>query len=208
MGKVFRQSAAAGSVVPEALDVYDIAFLAGGAQRVAESVVIALCERGLLVVIGPRVRAAGLEQPQHPVERVVFSLCPRSRSVAFVRTALQRSPQVEEICRRLAAQGLVTESRHRLTRAGRRLLKAARRDESLPAHVFTGPAVLPAGPIRRSVLAAQPVPTGVGRYLARLGRALDDSGPDSEGGSDGGSDGGSGGGSGGGFSCGGGGGSD
>ncbi|MGW7366280.1 TIGR04222 domain-containing membrane protein [Streptomyces sp. NPDC054841] len=207
MRKVFRPAAAA--EVPRALDAYDVAFLAGGAQRVADSVVIALGERGLLVLIGTRVRAVGQEQPQHPVERVAFASCPRSRSAVRVRTAVQRSPEVEEIGRRLAARGLVTGTRHRRTRAGKRQVKAAQRDESLPAYVFAGPAALPDGPVRRGVMDAQPLPSGLGRLLARMGRALDhDYDPGSDSGSDSGSDGGfSCGGSDSGYGCGGGGGS-
>ncbi|MER5916975.1 TIGR04222 domain-containing membrane protein [Streptomyces sp. NPDC001982] len=200
MRMVFRRSAAAVEETRD-LDAYDVAFLAGGAQRVAASAVIALSERGLLKLSGPRVRAVGEERPQHPVERAVIASCPRSRSIAAVHAALQRSREVEEIGRRLAARGLVTGSRRRLTRTGRRQLQAAERDESLPAYVFGGPAVLPDGPVRRHVVGAQPIPSGLGRALIRMGKALDrDSDSDSASDSDAGS--------GGGFSSGGGGGSD
>ncbi|MEU2434488.1 TIGR04222 domain-containing membrane protein [Streptomyces sp. NPDC007861] len=198
MRLVFRRRAAA---VGEsaALDVYDVAFLAGGALRVADSAVIELSERGLATVRVSRVRAVGEERPRHPVERAVIALCPRSTSLASVRAAVQRCPEVEEIGRRLAAGGLVTGPRPRLTRAGRRRLRAAERDGSLPAYVVAGPAALPDGPVRRVVVGADPIPSGLGRALIRMGKALDrDSDSSSE--SDEGS--------GGGFSCGGGGGSD
>ncbi|MER5226406.1 TIGR04222 domain-containing membrane protein [Streptomyces flaveus] len=200
MRMVFRRSAAAGEET-RALDAYDFAFLAGGAQRVADSAMIALSERGLLMVRVSRVRTVGEEQPQHPVERAVIASCPRSRSIAALalHAALQRSPEVEEIGRRLAAWGLLTGSRRRVTLLGRRRLRAAERDESLPAYVFGGPAVLPDGPVRRSVVGAQPIPSGLGRALIRLGKALD---RDSDSTSDSDAD------AGGGFSCGGGGGSD
>lgn len=198
MGMVLRRSA----VVEEggrALDVYDFAFLAGGAQRVADSAVIGLSERGLIVVRVSRVRAVGEEVPQHPVERAVIAACPRGGSVAAlaVHAALQRSPEVEEIGRRLAAWGLLTGSRRRTTRLGRRRLQAIEQEGSLPAYVFGGPVVLPDGPVRRSVVGAQPIPSGLGRALVRMGKALD---RDSDSPWDSGAD------AGGGFSCGGGGG--
>ena len=206
MGITFRRSV---SVLeePEALDVYDIAFLAGGPQRVAESALIALSERGLLKIGGVRVRAVGEAPPQHPVEDVLLVMCPRSKNTASVLTAVQRSPEVQEITRRLAARSLVRGSRHRPTRLGRRQLRAAERSEGLPEYVFNGPAALPHGPVRRGVVIARPAPSGLGRTLARMGRALDrdsDSGTDFGSGSGSGSD--SDAGSGGGFSCGGGGG--
>lgn len=200
MGMVSRRSAAVGEGA-RALDVYDFAFLAGGARRVADSAVIALSERGLIVVRVSRVRAVGEEQPQHPVERAVMAACPRGGSVAAiaVHAGLQRSPEVEEIGRRLAAWGLLTGSRRRTTRPGRRRLQAAEQEGSLPAYVFGGPVVLPDGPVRRGVVGAQPIPSGLGRALVRMGKALD---RDSDSAWDSGAD------SGGGFSCGGGGGSD
>lgn len=172
---------------PGALDAYDIAFLAGGAQRAADSALIALCERGLLKLSGSRVRAVGeTPPPQHPVEAALFASCPRNRNTASVLAALQRSPEVQEIARRLAARNLVTGSRHRLTRQGRRQLRSAERDEGLPAYVLAGPTVLPRGPVRRGVVNARPLPSGLGRTLIRMGKALDrDS--DSNSGSDSGS---------------------
>jgi uncharacterized membrane protein YgcG len=195
-----------------ALDLYDVAYLAGGAHRVADSAVITLAERGLLTVRGTRVRAAdGEQRSAHPVEDALLASCPRSRRVVAVHSALQRSPEVEEIGRRLAARGLVTGSRRRPTRAGRRRLRAALENGSLPAYVFEGPAVLPRGPVRRGMAGIQPIPSGLGRTLIRMGKALDNdydhghgTGADSGSGSDWAS--GSDSGSGGGFGCGGGGG--
>ncbi|MDX2936861.1 TIGR04222 domain-containing membrane protein [Streptomyces ipomoeae] len=203
----FRRSVAAAGEENRALDVYDVAFLAGGAHRVADSAVIALAERGLVTVRGSRVRAVGRERPHHPVERVLIASCLRSRTVVAVHTALQRSPEVEEIARRLAARGLVTGSRRRLTRAGRRRLRTAEQDGNLPAYVFDGPAVLPRGPVRRGIATVHPIPSGLGRALVRMGKTLDhdyeyDYDSDADTGSGPGSDSGSGGG----FSCGGGGG--
>ncbi|MEU6806137.1 TIGR04222 domain-containing membrane protein [Streptomyces neyagawaensis] len=194
------------------LDLYEVAYLAGGAHRVADSAVVTLAERGLLTVRGSRVRAVdGEQRPAHPVEDALLASCRRSRRVVAVHSALQRSPEVEEIGRRLAAQGLVTGSRRRSTRAGRRRLRAAQENGSLPAYVFEGPAVLPRGPVRRGMAGVQPIPSGLGRALIRMGKALDndyDHGTGSDSGSGSGSDwaSGSDSGSGGGFGCGGGGG--
>ncbi|MCD7445228.1 TIGR04222 domain-containing membrane protein [Streptomyces lincolnensis] len=201
MGRVLRRSVGAGEE-GRVLDVYEVAFLAGGAQRVVDSAVIALSDRGLLVVRVSRVRRVGEEQQaRHPVERAVIASCPRGGSIAALalHTAVQRSGEVEEIGRRLAAWGLLRDSGRRMTRLGRRRLRAAEQDGSLPAYVLGGAAVLPDGPVRRGVVGAQPIPSGLGRSLIRMGKALDrdsDSAWDSDAGA------------GGGFGCGGGGGSD
>ncbi|MEV0218043.1 TIGR04222 domain-containing membrane protein [Streptomyces sp. NPDC050704] len=182
---------------PGVLDAYDVAFLAGGTQRVVESAMIALSDCGLLKLSGSRVRAVSEALPRHPVERALIAACPRNRSATFVLAALQRSPEVQEIACRLAALSLVTGSRHRLTRLGRRQLRAAEQGEGLPDYIFGGPAVLPDGLVRRGVVSARPVPPGLGRALIRMGKALDH---DSDSGSGSDSDAGSGGA----FSCGGG----
>ncbi|KOG37139.1 TIGR04222 domain-containing membrane protein [Streptomyces resistomycificus] len=169
-----------------ALDTYDLAFLAGRERRVVDSALIALSERGLLVIRASRVRAVGDEQPDHPIERALVAACPGSRSILATRQSLEHSPEVEEISRRLTARGLLKGSRRRTTRAGRRQLDAAARDESLPAYVLDGPATLRSGPVRRGVLGTHPTPTGLGRSLIRLGKALEDdtsgTAPDSGGG--------------------------
>ncbi|WP_371658553.1 TIGR04222 domain-containing membrane protein [Streptomyces sp. NBC_00280] len=185
MGIAFRRSVSA-MEEPGALDAYEVAFLAGGTQRVADSAMIALCERGLMKLSGSRVRAAGEALPQHPVECALVALCPSSRSAASVLAILQCSPEVQQIARRLAARSLVTGSRHRLTRLGRRRLRAAEQGEGIPDYVFGGPAVLPNGLVRRGVANARPVPSGLGRALIRMGKALDHdwiSGSDSDSGS-------------------------
>ena len=211
----FRRSTAAGEW--PALDVYDVACLAGGVPRVVDSAVIALAERGLVVVRASRVRAVsaaergrqGAPPPAHPVERALLAACPPegSRGITRLRAILTRSQEVDALVLRLTDEGLVAGARGRPTLAGRRLLAAAERDGSFPAYVFAGAAVLPDGPVRQGVISAAPAPSGLGRATVRLGHALDrdtDSGGGGDcGGSSGGS-GGSGGGSSGGFGCGGG----
>ncbi|MFD0419638.1 TIGR04222 domain-containing membrane protein [Streptomyces sp. NPDC127108] len=213
----FRRSSAVGE--PPALDVYDVACLAGGVPRVVDSAVIALAERGLVVVRASRVRAVGADErgrqgappPAHPVERALLAACPPegSRGITRLRAILTRSPEIDALVLRLADEGLVAGARGRSTLAGRRRLAAAERDGRLPAYVFGGAAVLPDGPVRQGIIDAAPAPSGLGRAMIRLGNAVDrdtDSGggEGDGGGSSGGSSEGSGGGSSGGFGCGGG----
>ncbi|MEV6584079.1 TIGR04222 domain-containing membrane protein [Streptomyces sp. NPDC051582] len=120
------------------LDVYDIAFLAGGAVRVADSAVVALNRRGLLVVHDARVRTVEGETPGHAVERRVYTYCGRAKSVDAVRADMERSREAYEIARRLAAWGLVKGADRRLTRGGRRHLQAAGLDPRVPEHVLLG----------------------------------------------------------------------
>ncbi|MFI1438564.1 TIGR04222 domain-containing membrane protein [Streptomyces fructofermentans] len=159
-----------------ALDTYDVAFLAGGVQRVVDSAIIALSERGLLVVRASRVRAVDGGRAGHPVERALVEACAGAggRSVAAARQLMRHSPEVDEIGRRLAARGLVRRPRLRPTREGRRQLEAVVRAGSVPAYLLDGPAGLGPGPVRRGVMDAAPLPSGLGRLLVRMGKALDD----------------------------------
>ncbi|NGO74661.1 TIGR04222 domain-containing membrane protein [Streptomyces sp. YC504] len=170
-----------GSGAARDLGVYDVAFLAGGPQRVADSAIIALNRRGLVVVLASRVRAVDGEHPEHAVERAVLVFCRRSKVINAVRAAVQRSPEVEEIGRRLAARGLVAGSRRRVTRAGRRHLQAARDDASVPQYVLGGATISRDGTVRHRGGHAQTLPAGLGRTLRRMGKALDnDSDPGSD----------------------------
>ncbi|MFD9412736.1 TIGR04222 domain-containing membrane protein [Streptomyces sp. NPDC059989] len=134
---VFRRFARGSDEIRD-LDVYDVAFLAGGARRVAESAMVALNRRGLLVVHDARVRTVDGELPGHAVERRVLAFCGRTRSVEAVRADLQRSLEAYEIGRRLAAWGLVKGADRRVTRSGRRHLEAAGHNTSIPEYVLRG----------------------------------------------------------------------
>ncbi|WP_446038933.1 TIGR04222 domain-containing membrane protein [Streptomyces sp. SID1121] len=206
MAAVFRRRVR--PVVPAAvpaLDPYDIAHLAGGPRRVAETALTGLRDRGLVRVLGSRVRAVPDEAGApagpagHPVEEALIALCPRGRGLAAVLAGVAKDPVTEKIGDRLVSYGLLTR-RHGLTRAGRRHLESARREGTLPAHVFDGPAALPDARFRATVTAAT-LPSGLGKTLLRMAKALDrDTDSHGHGDSDGGS--------GGGHSCGGGGGGD
>ncbi|MFF3749512.1 TIGR04222 domain-containing membrane protein [Streptomyces sp. NPDC002018] len=175
MGTIFRGRATA---APPALDRYDIAHLAGGAQRVAETALIELRGRGVITVLGPRVRAAEStdgptgEGALHPVEQALVALCPWSRSVAAVLADVARGAQTGEIERRLVAHGLRTRHRHRLTHAGRQTLETAVREGVFPAYVFEGPAAVTDRRLSRVIREAE-LPSGLGKSLMRLGKALD-----------------------------------
>ncbi|MEU3183794.1 TIGR04222 domain-containing membrane protein [Streptomyces sp. NPDC006923] len=175
MGSIFRRQATAAT---PALDQYDIAHLAGGARRVAETALIGLRGRSVITLLGPRVRAvestdwpAG-EGAHHPVERALVALCPWSRSVASVLADVARGAETAEIERRLVAHGLRTRHRNRLTHAGRESLETAAREGTFPAYVFEGPAAVPDRRLSHVVRDAE-IPSGLGRALIRLGKALD-----------------------------------
>ncbi|MFF2521354.1 TIGR04222 domain-containing membrane protein [Streptomyces liangshanensis] len=191
MAAIFRRRVT--TAVP-ALDPYDIAHLAGGPPRVAETALAGLRDRGLVLVRGSRVRArfeyAGPPaDPRHPVEDALIALCPRGRGLAAVLAGVAKDPVTEAIGHRLVSYGLRTRRRG-LTRAGRRHLEAARQAGTLPAYVFEGPAALPDARFRATVTAAT-LPTGLGRSLLRMAKALDRASDshghgDTDGGSDGG----------------------
>ncbi|WP_046496815.1 TIGR04222 domain-containing membrane protein [Streptomyces odonnellii] len=175
MGTIFQRRATADTPV---LDRYDIAHLAGGARRVAETALVGLHGRGVITVLGQRVRAAESTDgsadggAEHPVEQALVALCPRSRSVASVLADVGRGAETAAIERRLVAYGLRTRYRHRLTQAGRRSLEAAVREGVLPAYVFEGPAAVPDRRLSRVIRGAE-LPSGLGKSLIRLGKALD-----------------------------------
>jgi hypothetical protein len=132
--------------------MYDIAYLAGGPQRVADSALIALRERKAITISSAGVRA-GTARPRQRLERAVVALCPRntSRGLISLRSAVLSSPEVREIRSRLTTQGLLSRFCHRPTRAGRRQLTAARRQSVIPAYVFDGPAAVSDRGLRRAL---------------------------------------------------------
>ncbi|MFE3230440.1 TIGR04222 domain-containing membrane protein [Nocardia sp. NPDC059228] len=170
------------SAAERRLEAYEVAYLAGGPQRVLETALFALRDRGAVTVVGPRVRAVDdadgtAEHPtghpaRHPVERAVLGSGPRGSSQAVVAKAVRGGPEVAEIKQGLVALGLLTRARHRLTRAGRTQLEAARDEGTLPAYVFDGPAAHGDRRLRR-VVAGTAIPAGLGRSLIRMGRAAD-----------------------------------
>ncbi|MFB6512158.1 TIGR04222 domain-containing membrane protein [Streptomyces virginiae] len=178
----------------EALDVYEYAYLAGAEQRVLESAIIALVERGTLSLRAGRLRTVDAEQPPHPVERAVIAACPRSKRVEEVFEDLRHREEIDALVHRLVHLGLVRDWRRRPTRAGRRQLAAAVSQGTLPAYVLEGAAALAPGPVRAGLSGPHTLPDGLGRTLRRMGKALEDDSDTTSGGYGGGGDGGGGGG--------------
>ncbi|MFB6484086.1 TIGR04222 domain-containing membrane protein [Streptomyces virginiae] len=178
----------------EALDVYEYAYLAGGEQRVLESAIIALVERGTLSLRAGRLRTVDAEQPPHPVERAVIAACPRSKRVEEVFEDLRHREEIDALVHRLVHLGLVRDWHRRPTRAGRRQLAAAVSQGTLPAYVLEGTAALAPGPVRAGLSGPHTLPDGLGRTLRRMGKALEDDSDTTSGGYGGGGDGGGGGG--------------
>ncbi|MFF9979637.1 TIGR04222 domain-containing membrane protein [Streptomyces erythrochromogenes] len=171
-----RQAGAAGrrrGAGAMVLDVYEVAYLAAGPRRVAEVALLRLRERGVVGVVGPRVRAERPADGAHPVERALTGSCPRGRSVAAVLAAVADGPETAGIRDRLRAAGLLGRVRSRPTAAGRRRVAAARAEGAWPAYVFDGPPAVADRMLRRVVQEAGPVPSGLGRHLVRMGKALD-----------------------------------
>ncbi|WP_413101103.1 TIGR04222 domain-containing membrane protein [Streptomyces sp. Inha503] len=148
-------------------DLYDIAYLVGGRPWVIQTLLIALQERDVITLRRSRIRATAGEGAEHPVERALVALCPRSKPVDRVIPALLDGPELADIRHRLAADGLLTRLRGRPTRMGRRRVAAAVREGALPSYVFYGPVVVPEPARRRAVSDAIPIPTGDPAYWDR-----------------------------------------
>lgn len=119
-----------------ALDVYDVAFLAAGTDRVVDTAVVALVRSGRLRVHSPGQLATSDPSPHHPVEAaVVHAVGPVGHhSVDTIRWRLVEDHRLLDIGRRLHHAGLlgrlgVLSARHGAhrglapTRAGRRALQ-------------------------------------------------------------------------------------
>src|SRR3982751_3508112 len=119
-------------------DLYDIAYLAGGHIRVADTAVLALAESGRIRVCGEgRLEVIELRR-RHPVEAAALDAVGGRgwRDVASVRWRLKADPRLTAIVERLRRDGLVRQrglpipgGRRRTpqrTRAGRRLLRQLR----------------------------------------------------------------------------------
>jgi hypothetical protein len=119
-------------------DLYDIAYLAGGHLRVADTAVVVLAEAGRIRVL-PEGRLAVVElRRRHPVEAAALDIISGRgwRGVCSVRRRFETDPRLTAIVERLRQDGLL---RHRLlplprrrrqtvrrTRAGSRLLRQLR----------------------------------------------------------------------------------
>lgn len=115
------------------LDVYDIACLAGGPDRMVDAAVVALVEAGQVRVHSPGELATSAIPGRHPVEAAVLDAVGPTghRSVDTVRWRLTTDDRILDVTRRLRADGLLggvsvpRRSGWRLspTYAGRHLLR-------------------------------------------------------------------------------------
>jgi hypothetical protein len=111
------------------LDVYDLAYLAGGPDRVVDTALVALAESGRVRVQAPGELAVVEPGRQHPIEAAVMDAVGTHghRSVDTIHWRLAGDERLRELGRSLAAAGLL-----------RRRLRLGRRDPDHPAWSATG----------------------------------------------------------------------
>jgi hypothetical protein len=180
------------------LDVYDIAFLAGGAARVVDTALVDLVATGRVRVHAPGELATADPSRRHPVEAAVLDAIGTRghRSVDTIRWRVMDDDRLHAVGRRLVEAGLM----HRIPwpralRPGGRMLTRTRNGTSAlavaaaaraadPAHDPTGALLVAVGgiaampdPARRSAIferpqtALRPAPPG------RRSRDIDHSDP-------------------------------
>jgi hypothetical protein len=126
-------------------DLYDIAYLAGGHVRVADTAVVALTESGRIRVCPEGRLVVVTLRRRHPVEAAALDAIGGRgwRDVASVRWRFEDDPRVTAIAERLQRDGVfrpitlrIPRGRRetpRRTRAGRRLLRQLRRHPPVDA---------------------------------------------------------------------------
>jgi hypothetical protein len=108
------------TLVHTTLDLYEVAHLAGGPERVADTAVVALLGRGLLRLdTACRLQAVG-PVGGHPVEAALLeAVGPRARrSAASVRGRLALDPRIVAVGERLTAAGLLRRNPMARLRSG------------------------------------------------------------------------------------------
>jgi hypothetical protein len=113
------------------LDLYDIAFLAGGLPRVVETALVELVGTGRVRVHSPGELVVSDPRRRHPVEAAVLDAVgtPGHRSVDTIRWRLEHDERLHALGQRLLKAGLV----HRLTWP-----RVARSGGRPPAHTRKG----------------------------------------------------------------------
>ena len=123
------------------LDIYDVAFVAGGRERVVDTAVVVLVRSGRVRVHAPGQLATVDPTRRNPVEAAVLDAMGVTghRSIDTIRWRLSGDDRLDDLARTLHKAGLVGRTAavgtflhgpHRAlapTRAGRRLLEAAAR---------------------------------------------------------------------------------
>ena len=116
------------------LDLYDIAYLAGGSQRVVDTALVALVESGRVRVHAPGELAAAEPDRRHPVEAAVLDAVGTRghRSVDTIRWRLAGDERLTGLGRALAAAGLLRRRTLRGRERGARRGRAERRCAAWP----------------------------------------------------------------------------
>jgi hypothetical protein len=179
------------------LDLYDIAFLAGGVQRVVDTALVALVESGRVRVHAPGELAAVRPERRHPVEGAVLDAVGTRghRSVDTIRWRLTGDDRLTGLGRSLAAAGLLRRTfRGREawspTRAGRQALHRLAAQPPADPALDGGSAVLvalrgrdamPDAALRAAVFERPALPEasgpGLGRRLREARRLRDSDDP-------------------------------
>jgi hypothetical protein len=135
------------------LDLYELAWLAGGRRRASQTAVAALVESGRVKVTDPTadLQAVG-GGATHPVEAAVLdALGARGhRGIETVVFLIREDPRLHAVEERLVRSGLLVRRgriaaalRSPLTRVGRRVLRELRRDpQSRPGSAATAEVAL------------------------------------------------------------------
>jgi hypothetical protein len=94
---------------PDRLDVYEIACLSGGPDRMVDTALVALVELGRVQVTSPGELATASLARQHPVEAAVLDAVGPAghRSVETIRWRLTTDDRILEVPRRLRDLGLL-----------------------------------------------------------------------------------------------------
>jgi hypothetical protein len=131
------------------LDIYDVAYVAGGPERVVDTAVVALVRSGRVRVHSPGQLGTVDPTRRHPIEAAVLDAMGTTgrRSIDTINWRLSGDDRLDDLGRRLHKAGLVGRTAavgtflhgpHRAlaaTRAGRRLLEAAARTPAPDAEV-------------------------------------------------------------------------
>ncbi|MGY1784120.1 TIGR04222 domain-containing membrane protein [Geodermatophilus sp. SYSU D00698] len=162
-----RDPAPGGAAMTPQPDVYDVACLAGGTQRVVDTALVALVVTGRVRAVAPGELQVVSPRRRHPVEAAVLDAVGARgrRSVETVRWRALGDDRVTEVVRRLRHEGLLG----RLlgpTAAGRRLLRDARAGDGDPVRrvALDGVQRLPDPALRAAVVEPprRPVVPGAG----------------------------------------------
>jgi hypothetical protein len=147
---------------PADLDLYDIAYLAGGTDRVVDTALVVLVESGRIRVHAPGELAVEEQTRRHPVEAAVMDAVGTHghRSIDTVRWRLTGDARLAELGRSLAAAGLLkrrsslgrrsTSAEWTTTPAGREALRQVTDQPPAPPRARRGQRA-PGGPARPEV---------------------------------------------------------